>query len=109
MFGVTQDLTKAVVPVSRFNKGEANKIFQELKQDGVKAVFKNNQIQAMLISPQVYDQLMEMLADQLLIEEVRKRVREDNGQRYSFEEIMNEAGITKEALEAVDEKDIEFE
>jgi predicted mannosyl-3-phosphoglycerate phosphatase (HAD superfamily) len=32
----------SLVPISRFNKGEANKIFEEVRETGFKIVLKNN-------------------------------------------------------------------
>ncbi len=33
---------KSIVPITRFNKGEANRIFEEVKSSGTKIVMKNN-------------------------------------------------------------------
>lgn len=47
-----------LVPISRFNKGEANKIFEEVKRDGVKVVIKNNQPIGVIMAPEIYESLM---------------------------------------------------
>lgn len=104
-----RDMEKSIIPVSRFNKGEASKIFAELQTDGVKAVFKNNKREAVIMSPQVYDQLMDMLEDQLLIMETEKRLTVKNPRYYSLDEVMQMHGVTEEMLEAVDEEKIDFE
>lgn len=104
-----KQMEKSIIPVSRFNKGEANKIFKELETDGVKAVFKNNQREAVIMSPSFYDNLIEMIADQLLIEEVERRLSKDTGERVSLETLMEKSGVTEEMLEAVDDSEIEFE
>ena len=36
-----RDLMESVVPISRFNKGEAGKIFEEVAKSGTKIVVKN--------------------------------------------------------------------
>ena len=36
-------LLKNTVSISQFNKGQAKKIFAEVKQTGMKIVFKNNE------------------------------------------------------------------
>lgn len=48
-----------LVPISRFNKGEANKIFDEVKRDGVKVVIKNNQPIGVIMAPEMYESLLE--------------------------------------------------
>ena len=39
---VVNDLLKSMVPISRFNKGEARKIFDVVNEEGIKVVLKNN-------------------------------------------------------------------
>ena len=48
-----------LVPISRFNKGEANKIFEEVKRDGFKVVIKNNQPIGVIMAPELYESLLE--------------------------------------------------
>ena len=50
-----------IVPITRFNKGEANKIFDEVSRDGFRYVVKNNQVKCILISPEAYDAAMNRL------------------------------------------------
>ncbi|MDY6827558.1 MAG: hypothetical protein SVV67_10405 [Bacillota bacterium] len=38
---MSNDYTRFAVPISRFEKGETEKIFEELKKTGIKAVVKN--------------------------------------------------------------------
>lgn len=47
-----------LVPISRFNKGEANKIFEEVKEEGVKIVLKNNQPIGVILTPEMYESLL---------------------------------------------------
>ena len=35
-------MMKTMIPITRFNKGEANKIFDEVQRTGTKIVMKNN-------------------------------------------------------------------
>jgi len=51
----------AIVPISRFNKGEANRIFEEVRQSGFKIVVKNNSPACVLIEPGHYRRWMEKL------------------------------------------------
>lgn len=55
------DITSAVkntVPISRFNKGFAGKIFDEVKRTGPKVVMKNNTPECVLLPPDEYIRLM---------------------------------------------------
>lgn len=50
----------AFVPISRFNKGEAGKIIEEVKQDGVRVIVKNNAPECVIITVEEYDSLMKL-------------------------------------------------
>lgn len=52
-------MTKAVVPITRFNKGEAGKIIEEVKQDGVRIIVKNNIPECIMITVEEYNALNE--------------------------------------------------
>lgn len=52
-------MLKAFVPISRFNKGEAGKIIEEVKQDGIKVIVKNNAPECVMITVEDYDRLVE--------------------------------------------------
>ena len=53
-----KNVLNMIVPISRFNKGEANKIFEEVKKDGVKIVLKNNQPIGVIMTPEMYESLV---------------------------------------------------
>lgn len=101
------NMMNAMVPITRFNKGEAAKIFDEVKSTGTKIVVKNNQPACVLLSPSQYETLMEMLSDYVLLAEAEKRVAaNDNAENISHEEMMRELGLTDADLADV-EVDIE--
>lgn len=89
-----------IVPISRFNKGEASKIFTEVKNIGQKFVFKNNVLECILLSPEQYDEFMERMIHMELYIEALERLAKDSGRSYSQEEIMQEFGITREQLDS---------
>lgn len=90
---------KAIVPITRFNKGEANRIFDEVESDGTKIVMKNNTPACVLMSPGRYEALMEMLADYIAQEEAEERMAHYNPQEtLSHEEVMESLGITQDEL-----------
>lgn len=90
---------KAIVPITRFNKGEANRIFDEVEASGTKVVMKNNRPACILMSPAKYESLMEMLSDYILQEEAESRMAHyDSQETVSHEELMAELGISDEDL-----------
>ena len=101
------NIMNSMVPISRFNKGEASKIFDEVESSGTKIVVKNNQPACVLLSPAQYESLMEMLSDSLLYTEAEKRMTANNdSENLSHEAVMKELGITQGEL---DEIDVEIE
>jgi len=91
----------ALVPITRFNRGEANKIFDEVRESGYKVVVKNNTPTCVLIAPERYEKMMEMIIDQYLLELSEERMANCSGVFYSQEELMKEDGITEEDLENI--------
>jgi len=57
---MSNDYAKFAVPISRFEEGETEKIFEELEEIGLKAVFKNGLPCAILVS-------LEMFKDYILL------------------------------------------
>ena len=53
----SNNLLDTFVPISRFNRGEANKIFDEVKETGYKVVVKNNIPICVLLSPERYREI----------------------------------------------------
>lgn len=68
-----------LVPISKFNKGQAAQIFDELSTKKEMVVLENNQPSAVLLSPDEYRRLMEIKEDYNLLLEANNRVsmRED--------------------------------
>ena len=96
-------MMNAIVPITRFNKGEATKIFDEVEHSGTKIVVKNNKPACVLISPSQYENLMEMLSDYMLHTEAELRMENNNPEEnMTHYDMMKELGITREELDAVD-------
>lgn len=49
----------SIIPITRFNKGEAGKIIDEVKQNGARIIVKNNVPECVMISIQEYSELYE--------------------------------------------------
>ena len=95
------DLVNAIVPISRFNKGEAGKVFNEVNEAGIKIVLKNNVPACVLLSPGVYEELKETLEDYRLLIEAEKRMEKTQKDDFiSAEETMQKLGISDENLRA---------
>lgn len=96
-------MMNSMIPITRFNKGEATKIFDEVELSGTKIVVKNNKPACVLLSPAQYESLMEMLSDYMLYTEAENRMANNNqGENISHEDLMKELGISREDLDDVD-------
>jgi len=90
------------VSISMFNKGKANKIFQEVNADGATAVLKNNKRIAVILSPAEFDGLIEKLEDYELMIEAVERINVSNEKKASMEDVMKKMDITQEDLDNTD-------
>ncbi len=95
------NVMKSIVPITRFNKGEASRIFEEVQAGGPKIVMKNNRPACVLMSPEKYESLMEMLSDYILQEEAERRLA-GSEETLSQNEVMKSLGITQAELDDVD-------
>ena len=102
----TAEFMRSMVPVSRFNKGEAAKIFEEVTKTGMKIAVKNNRPACVLLSPERYEAMMEEMEDLYLMVEAEKRIAED-GPTISFQEVLSKNGITEADLEGWEDVEIE--
>ncbi|MDO4286289.1 MAG: type II toxin-antitoxin system Phd/YefM family antitoxin [Eubacteriales bacterium] len=94
---------RSIIPITRFNKGEANRIFDEVASSGTKIVMKNNRPACVLMSPDQYESLMEMVSDYLLQEEAESRMAHyDPGTSLSQEDMMKELGISESDLDDIE-------
>jgi len=83
------DFVNASISISRFNRGQAGKVFKEVNEDGIKIVFKNNRPECVLLSPLAFEE----------IKEAEERLKESCESDYvSAEEAMKELGITEADL-----------
>ena len=100
------EFMRSTVPVSRFNKGEAAKIFDEVAKTGIKIAVKNNKPACVLLSPDRYEALMEEMENMLLMMEAERRIAE-GGSTYSFQEVLDRNGMTEADLEGWEDVEIE--
>jgi PHD/YefM family antitoxin component YafN of YafNO toxin-antitoxin module len=91
----------SLVPITRFNRGEAGKIFDEVQATGCKIVLNNNKPACVLLTPEKYQEMVDMIEDQYLIALATERMKSDTGAAYPFEEILKRDGMTREELDKI--------
>ncbi len=107
MVSVMSAITNTI-PITQFNRGQAGKIFEEVKQCGTKVVMKNNSAECVLISPDEYIRLMDELNDARLLAIASERMDHFSPASLISEEKMNRRlGVTQDDLAGFDEVDIE--
>lgn len=105
MITKARNILNTIIPISRFNKGEANKIFEEVNATGTKVVLKNNRPACVLISPDEYENMLETIENYQLLLEAEKRM-ETIKDTVPQSEVMKQFAITQEDIDGV-EVDIE--
>lgn len=91
----------SIIPISQFNKGQANKIFSDVKKFGTKIVVKNNVPECILMSPQSYQRMMEEYENAILAAEAEKRLSK-NTEYISHDDVMKEFGLEPSDLDNVE-------
>ena len=100
----------ALVPITRFNRGEANKIFDEVREAGCKIVVKNNVPACVLLTPERYKEMVEMIEDQYLLALAEEREKNDTGITYPAEEVYKRLGIESDEHDEIPvEYGVDFE
>ena len=98
----------STVSISQFNRGLAGKIFADVKKSGTKVVMKNNEPEAVIMSPDEYRYLMERMENDDLIAAAAERLKNyDPEKLIPGEQVMAENGITREMLDAMEDVAIE--
>lgn len=103
-----KNLMNQIVPISRFNKGEASKICEEVQETGVKAVLKNNVRVMVLVEPNQYDEMVELLEDYALLFEAEERMKTAETEGFlSQEQVMKNHNISQADLDNTADVEIE--
>jgi len=91
---------ESMVPVSAFNKGQASKIFDRVREEGQVIVLKNNAPCAVILSPQEYSRLCTIEYDSGLVDLALARIKASTGKKRLTEaDVMEALGITESDLE----------
>ena len=92
------------ISISLFNKGQAGKIFEEVKVTGPKVVMKNNNAECVLLSPEEYTALIDEVNDlRLFVQSARRLIQYDPSKNISLSDVDKEFGFTQESLAATDD------
>lgn len=97
----------AVVPISRFNRGEANKIFDEVRESGCKVVMKNNTAACVLLTPERFKAMMDMIEDQALLAVAEARIEYSGEKMRSFEDVLAIDGLSLSDVDSFEDVEIE--
>jgi len=104
----TTAVLQSMIPVSRFNKGEAGRIFDELTHDKTKIVVKNNVPVAVILSPDEYARIIDENADNILLAEASMRVSQSSQSDFISEtDFMRAIGVTQEEIDTSNDVEIE--
>ena len=96
------------VPISMFNEGFADKIFQSVRNEGLKVVVKNNAPECILLSPEMYQDMIEKIENSLDIALAEQRLKDPAAmkKRVPFERVLNRFKISQQDIDSASE--VEF-
>jgi len=105
---MSADALKRLVSISQFNRGQATKIFARARAEGQIIVLKNNAPEAIILSPEEYARMCEIIEDHalLLLAEERLANKHDD-HLIPLEAVMKNLSITQADLDAAEELEIE--
>lgn len=103
------DIVNKTVPISLFNKGKAGQVFEDVKENGAKVVLKNNEPEAVIISPKEYAELVEDIEDfsLALMAEERLKKHPEPDDRISQDDFLKKIGVTQQELDEMEDVEIE--
>jgi prevent-host-death family protein len=94
-----------IISVSDLGRGKASKVIQSVESSKEQfIVVKNNKPQAIIMSVDEYNELLEYKEELELLLLATKRLKENEESEYStFEEVMKEFDITEEELDELED------
>ena len=99
---------RRTIPISLFNRGQAGKIFSDVKKNGTKVVMKNNTAECVLLSPEEYTRLMEEVENARLMKLAAERLEQLNpAELVTAGEVNRECGISEADLADCEEVELE--
>jgi len=82
------------VPISRFSTESADAIFDEVRSCGCKVVTRDSLPTCVLLTPERFDELMELIEDAWLGTLVEERLKHSSGVTIPAEEVYARLGLS---------------
>ena len=105
------DFTKVItdkVPMSAFDRGLAEEVFEEVRKNGPKIVVENDSPVCVLLSPDGHARLIDEIEDARLLALASERMSDfDSSDVLSEAEVLEELGIDAEDLAEADTVEID--
>ncbi len=105
---INADTLNRLVPITLFNRGQANKVFDRLKTEGQLVVLKNNVPEAVILSPDEFRRLSDIIEDYHLLVTAQGRLANHNETNAISEaELMRNLGMSEADLVSAEDVEIE--
>ena len=101
------DILNRLIPITQFNRGQASRIFDRLHTESQLVVLKNNQPEAIILSPAEFSRLSEIEEDYMLLLEATERLANTTTPATPMEDVLKELGISDEELASAEDVVIE--
>lgn len=86
--------TDQIIPISRFNQEKAGRIFGELSHSRTIVVTKHHLPVAVILHPEQFDRMQEMITDLALLYEAQQRILQfDPADTLSEDQLIKRLGI----------------
>lgn len=103
----SRKLPDNMVPISDFNRGQSGKIFARVQDEGKIIVLKHNHPEAVILSPDAYNSLVEAAEDIELLRVAAERIDRGLDRGVPLSEVMRKNSITEADIEAAEDDEIE--
>ena len=105
-----ENITQSTIPISVFDNGMAEEVFDEVRRSGTKVVMKNDYAECILMSPEDYVKMSDEYNDFKLLTLALERLKNyDPSKLISEEEFDRMFGITEEDLEGYEDVELDLE
>ncbi|WP_425449090.1 type II toxin-antitoxin system Phd/YefM family antitoxin [Dethiothermospora halolimnae] len=101
-----RDILKRIIPISELTRGSGSKIISKAKEEKEPYIIvKHNKPQAVLLSIEDFEELMEIKENYGLLQLAIKRLEKNNSaNEKSFEDILLDENISKNELDKLTEE-----
>ena len=96
-------LMNSLVPITLFNRGQASRIFERLHTESQLVVLKNNQPEAVILSPKEYYRLTEIEENYTLLLEATERLAKADAATFDMHEVMETLGIQQNEIDSAED------